>query len=181
MADTPPIRLVIASTWEGAPAAPGERVTLLLEDDGETLRVSVDAPRHDDPPPDAPPGPVWGLWEHEVVELFVLGPDETYTELELGPHGHHLLLRLAGRRNVVERMLPVDARWGDRGADGRWRVDAVLPAAVLPPRPWRINAYTIHGKGGGRRYLAWSPAPGEAPDFHRLETFRTVPGIGATA
>lgn len=172
--------LHIASTWDGAPAAAHETATVTLRWHEDALHVTVDAPLHGDPPPDAPPGAVWGLWDHEVVELFVLGADDRYTELELGPHGHHLLLRLQGCRNVVERLLPVEATWSR--TPGRWGAVAVLPAAVLPPRseerPWRLNAYAVHGTGAARRYLAWAPVPGEQPDFHRLGCFREVPGIG---
>ena len=32
-----------------------------------------------------------GLWDYEVVELFLLNSDtEEYLELEFGPHGHYL-------------------------------------------------------------------------------------------
>lgn len=174
--EDPPVRpsivLPITSTWDGAPAAPSEIATVTLAWSDHALRVSIDAPFHGDPAPDAAPGSLWGLWEHEVVELFVLGTDDHYTELELGPHGHHLLLRLEGCRNVVERELPVQAEWLRR--QDRWGVVAVLPTAVLPPRPWRVNAYAIHGTGAARRYLAWAPVPGDQPDFHRLGCFRAV-------
>lgn len=160
------MRLPIRATFDGIPVA--EHVDVTLEDDGAGgLTVGIDAPRFGDPPPDAPPGPVWQLWEHEVVEVFVLGPGERYTELELGPHGHHLLLRLEGRRNAVERCLPVAASWS--GAPERWQARAHLPATVLPPRPWHVNAYAIHGIGPARRYLAHAPV--EGPDFHQLERF----------
>ncbi|MDP2316133.1 MAG: hypothetical protein Q8P41_24765 [Pseudomonadota bacterium] len=170
-----PSVLPIVATWDGTPAAPGEHATVALSLTAEGLRVSVDAPHHHDPRPAAAPGPTWALWEHEVVELFVLGAEEAYTELELGPHGHHLLLRLAGRRIVVDRLLPVEATWTDAGE--RWRVEAILPHALLPPTPWRLNAYAIHGVGASRRYLAWTPVPGAEPDFHRLSCFREVPGL----
>jgi hypothetical protein len=168
------MRLDIGSTWDGQPAEPGERAFVEIAAVGEGIRVTVSAPDHGDPAPASPPGALWGLWEHEVVELFVLGPGDRYTELELGPHGHHLLLRLEGRRNAVARELPVDATW-TRSA-GRWTATTVLSADVLPPRPWRVNAYAIHGVGASRRYLAWAPVAGDKPDFHRLECFRAFDG-----
>ena len=68
--------LKIGHHWDGA--ALEERlcaaVTLTLSP--SQLEVSVDAPRAFGVPPDAPPGHVWGLWEYEVVELFLLGTDE---------------------------------------------------------------------------------------------------------
>ena len=75
--------------------------------DTDHLSVQVRAPYHSDSPPPSPPGPMDFLWEYEVVELFLLGAGERYTEIELGPHGHHLVLQLVGCRNVVRRCIPV--------------------------------------------------------------------------
>ena len=48
---------------------------------------------------------------------------------------------------------------------------AVARLEDLPPGLAAANAYAIHGEGSARRYLAWTPVPGPAPDFHRLEYF----------
>lgn len=165
--------LLIASTWDGQPIAAAEQATVRLTAQEGGLVVEIDAPFHGDPPPPGAPGPTWKLWEHEVVELFVLGADDHYTELEISPHGHYLLLRLEGRRNVVARELPLAVTVSR--TDGRWQAKTVLPASVLPIGPWRANAYAIHGLGEARRYLAWTPAPGPAPDFHRIEVFPLLP------
>lgn len=163
------LALPIAHTWDGQPVPPAEQVQVWLSADSDGLWLELVAPFHGDPPPEGPPGPTWGLWDHEVVELFVLGPGERYTEVELGPHGHHLLLRLQGRRQVVDKLLPLDVQVA-RTAD-RWTARVHLPSSCLPERPWRGNAYAIHGTGAARRYLAWTPPGGPTPDFHRLETF----------
>ncbi len=165
------MELRVARTWSGEPIPVGEQVTLRLRDDGD-LVVSVDAPWHGDPPPPGPPGPTPRLWEHEVVELFVLGPEENYLEVELGPHGHHLVLRLRGRRQPFESAMPLDYRV-ERSGD-RWRGEARIPRAWLPPAPHRVNAYAIHGEGRARRYLARTATGGDAPDFHRLDVFEAV-------
>jgi len=172
-------RLEIRHTWDGAPARPGERVRLELALEPQVLRVGVDAPYHGDPPPPGPAGPTDGLWEFEVVELFVLQDrvpgTPRYTEIELGPHGHHLVLQLAGIRTVVKSGLPLPYQTTRApGADRpRWRGEARLDASLLPPPPHRLNAYAIHGVGASRRYLALYPGPTSArPDFHRLETFQ---------
>lgn len=167
------MQLAIASLWSGEPCRDGERVavTLTRVPDGSVL-LSIDAPYHGDPPPAGEPGPTWALWEHEVVELFLLGDDERYTEIEIGPHGHHLVLQLEGRRKVVDKLLPLDLALAH--ARGRWTCTARLEPGLLPAGPLRGNAYAIHGAGKGRRYLAWAPVPGEGPDFHRLEHFRPL-------
>ena len=166
------LTLEIDSTWDGRPVGLDERVVMTLTADADALILEVQAPLHGDPPPPAPPGPTWGLWEHEVVELFVAGSGEEYTEIEIGPGGHHLVLRLKGRREVVERELPLALEVERDGAS--WRATARLDRTLLPPPPHHINAYAIHGVGPRRRYLAWRPVPGDTPDFHRLECFEPV-------
>jgi len=163
------IDLVIDKLWDGAPAADVEPVTLRLALVDDALNVRVEAPFWGDPPPGAPVGPTWQLWEHEVVELFLLGDDDRYVELELGPHGHHLALRLHGVRNVVARDLPL--RYRARILGDRWEGEAWLPCSELPEGPWRLNATAIHGVGESRRYLSWRPLPGPRPDFHQPSAF----------
>lgn len=159
-------------TWSGERLAPRHHAELRLTVAGGDLLLTVDAPFHGDPPPPGPPGPTPALWEHEVVELFVVGDGERYTEIELSPHGHHLVLRLAGVRREVENGLPLDFR---AFLDGRrWRGEATVPRAWLPPPPHRANAYRVHALGAGRRHLAATPVPGAAPDFHRPALFPQV-------
>lgn len=163
--------LTIEHTWNALPLEREERINITLEDAGDYLRVVVEAPYHGDPPPPGPPGPLPGLWNYEVVELFIVGPTPgpPYTELELSPHGHHLLLRLCGVRQITAQELPLT--YAASIAAGRWHGEALLPRDFLPPAPHRLNAFAIHGTGEARRYLAMTPVPGEAPDFHRLEYF----------
>lgn len=167
------MQLTIARLWNGTDAEPDEVVGLSLQPGADAFTVRVDAPFHDDPPPPRPPGPCERLWEHEVVELFVLGDDERYLEVELGPRGHHLVLQLAGRRRAYARALPLG--FSARVAGTRWRGEASIPWAWVPTGALRGNAYAIHGQGESRRYLAWAPVPGDAPDFHRLEHFPSLP------
>lgn len=173
----PALALATAWTWEGQPAHPGEVAVLSLTWEGARLRVDVGAPLHGDPPPEAPPGATWALWEHEVVELFLAGPgpDErvAYTELELGPHGHHLLLTLRGRRQITAERLPLEARfWRERD---RWGATAWLDPAQLPEGLCRANTCAVHGLGAARRYLSAVPLPGPAPDFHQPQRLRALP------
>ena len=169
------MKIAVAHTWDGAAVSTAERVELDVSLTPAGLKLSVDAPFHGDPAPSAPPGTLDGLWAHEVVELFVAGEDaEDYTEIELGPHGHVLVLRLCGVRRRLATVLghqPEVARVGER-----WVGRLVLPRHVLPARPARFNAFAIHGVGAQRRYLAHSPLPGPVPDFHQPERFPRLEG-----
>lgn len=171
-------RLVIAHTWDGEPVGPDEQVTLHLRtgDGSEAIRLEIDAPFHGDPPPPGAARSLDGLWNYEVVELFIAaaapGEDVAYTEIEVSPHGHYLVLRLAGARRVVEKGLALEVETRIEGR--RWYAGATIPAALLPTPPWTANAYALHGAGAGRRYLAMIPVPGSSPDFHRPELFRRL-------
>ena len=131
------LRLSIASTWDGEPAEPGEIAQLELSGDARGLRVVVHASFHGDPPPEAPPGSLDGLWEHEVVELFIAGPGQEYLELELGPHGHYLALPFEGRRERAGEPLE-NIDYSARRDGPLWRGDALLPYQALPPGPHRV-------------------------------------------
>jgi len=164
--------LEIVHDWRGQPIPQQETVRIDLALDARALVVNVVAPLHGDPAPAAPSGACEGLWNHEVVELFLLGDDERYLEIELGPWGHYLVLELAGRRRVVTARTPIEFEV-QRGQIG-WTGRAVIPVAWIPEPIGLGNAYAIHGSGDARRYRALHPVPGEQPDFHRLEHFGPI-------
>ncbi|MCH9647818.1 MAG: hypothetical protein K0U98_06235 [Deltaproteobacteria bacterium] len=175
------IPLDITQTWEGIPIAPEEQARVRLRPSQTDLWVEVEAPYYGDPAPTSPPGPTDQLWNFEVLEVFLveaasLKPGRTpkYTEIELSPHGHYLVLHLEGIRNPVGRLQTLDfevSRPDSPGRGSSWRGLARLPWAVLPGLPYRANAFALHGTGNQRRYLAHTPVPGDAPDFHRLASF----------
>jgi hypothetical protein len=166
------LQLVVGCSWDGLPLDDSERVTLRLSGFDEFLLLEIDAPFHDDPPPPGPAASTPGLWDYEVVELFLCGPGQQYTEIEVGPHGHYLVLRLDGVRKPVEQGLALSVETAITGA--RWRGRVMVPRALLPAGPHRVAAYAIHGTGPGRRFCAAFPVPGESPDFHRLDAFASV-------
>ena len=159
-------------TWDGLDALPSETASVSVDENDSGVALGIDAPYHEDPAPKGVAGSLWELWEWEVVELFILGKDERYLEIEVGPHGHYLALRLHGERNIIDHghALNVDVQIsGDR-----WTGQIDVPARLLPEKPWRVNAYAIHGTGDERRYLASFAVPGPHPDYHRLAYFRNV-------
>lgn len=163
-----PAPLVIDRCFDGKPFA--QRYELSIARDLRSVAVVIDAPYFADPPPEAAEGRLWKLWEHEVVELFIAGADHEYIELEFGPHGHYLMLRLRGVRQIVDEHLRPQSLKVALG-DDRWRCVAVFSRTLLPAEPHRINAYAIHGQNP-RTHCAWSTDDARgALDFHRLELF----------
>mgnify|MGYP000948447806 CR=1 FL=1 len=150
------------------PDAPGEwRLGARLELGPDTFTVTVSGPLTRSPAPPHPPGRVEALWRHDVVEVFLLGDDDRYLELELGPHGHYWLLALHGCRNIVGEPAPLHHAW--RQDAGRWEASIMLPATALPPGLRALNVTCILGTG--RFHGSFVPLPGERPDFHQLARF----------
>lgn len=172
MQNHPLNKLVISRLWSGEAADPSDIAMVEFRIEPDALMVRVDAPFHDDPPPAAPAGSTDRLWDYEVVELFLLGDDSAYLEIELGPHGHYLVLQLKGERQLVKKGLAIAYKTETEGS--RWRGDARIPLSCLPPGIIRANAYAIHGRDEGRRYLAAFPVHGKTPDFHRLSAFQKI-------
>lgn len=168
------MELRLARTWDDRVVPPAEVATVDVSRRDDGFEISVDAPFFGDPPPVGPPGSTPELWQHEVVEVFFLGDDTRYLEVELSPHGHHLVLELHGVRCVTREGLPL--RYAASIRAGRWRGRASVPSALVPPGPLRINAFAMHGVAAGRRYLAWRAPGGSQPDFHRLDAFRPFNG-----
>jgi len=151
-----------------------ETVRLTLSQCEGGVLCTIEAPFHGDPPPDGPPGSRWELWEHEVVELFIVGEGDPtpYTEIEVGPYGHYLVLKLCGERNVVERELPLSVQCKRTAV--RWSGRFLIPFDYLPTGTLRLNGYAIHGVGTARRYLVATTLGGNEPDFHRVDSFRLL-------
>lgn len=137
------------------------------------LEVRVHAPLRDGQRvPDAPRDTrVDGLWEYDVIELFFVGEDGTYTEVEIGPGGHYLVLSFS---DVRQRSNDYAGReFNHRNASatpGTWQSVIQLPWDVLPGKIAKVNAFVI----SGGHHLAWSAVPGAEPDFHQPAAFPDV-------
>ncbi|NWQ75658.1 CD033 protein, partial [Columbina picui] len=170
----------IKHTWDGLPVS-HEPVTIGLKSDSAGLLMEVSAPFFNDPPaPLGEPGkPCSRLWDYEVVEAFFLSDrTEQYLEVELCPHGQHLLLLLSGKRRVWKEELPLE--FEVIRTKTRWEGKAHLPWHYFPPCTNKFNAFAIHGSGEEREYEALHRVPrhelqeGQKPDFHCLEFFKEL-------
>lgn len=183
------VLLPIAHDFRGVPLPAAHRAIVRLGREGDSLVIDVDAPYFGDPAPQGQPGPQGPtdrLWEYEVCEVFLADAADNYLEVELSPHGHHLVLALAGVRNCVRSRLPIvyEARieparhlcecrecLAEPSPAGRFYGQARVPWAYLPTPTVRGNAYAIHGAAAQRCYHAHSPPGGETADFHKLDSF----------
>ncbi|XP_055061799.2 UPF0462 protein C4orf33 homolog [Misgurnus anguillicaudatus] len=167
----------INTTWDSLPVD-HKPVKIRFSPGEDGLLMHVTAPFFNDPPaPAGPPGPFPGLWDYEVVESFFLNSNtEQYLEVEVCPHGQHLVLLLNGKHNAFMQQLPLSFTVNIE--DKTWRGEALLPWRYFPQGINKMNSYAIHGSGAGRTYESLYPVPredleeGQGPDFHRLEYFQ---------
>jgi hypothetical protein len=159
------LRLPIERQWNGAPSG-AVRAALELSVVGAAIELRSEL-RQPGPArvPDARAGTrVANLWEYDVVECFLLGAGGRYLELELGAGGHFLALSFRApriRSDEHRRLVPAVSH--HRGTDGVHRTALRVPLEIVPPGLRAIGAFAI----AGGRFLAHTPVPGPAPDFHR--------------
>lgn len=168
----------IKETWNSLPITHDPiKITFSPGDGG--LLMEVSGPFFNDPAAPAGPAgqPFPGLWDYEVVESFFLNSaTEKYLEVEVCPHGQHLVLLLSGRGNAFQQMLPLSFQASINGK--RWTGTALLPWSYFPPGVNKMNSYAIHRSEERRTYEALYPIPrnevadGQKPNFHLLEYFQ---------
>ena len=164
-------KIIVDHLWNGDPC-PDERVRAMLEleERSEGLSVKVEAPvLHEQKIPDAPMGTrVEGLWEYDVVELFLVGPGHQYFELELGAGGHYLALSfdsIRHRSNDHKNFSPVLRH--HKTPEKTWVSELIVPWSILPENIRAMNAFVI----AVGQFLSMTPLPGDKPDFHQPDYF----------
>ncbi|XP_053713517.1 UPF0462 protein C4orf33 homolog isoform X2 [Synchiropus splendidus] len=172
------MEFLIRHTWDSDPVT-HEPIRVAFSPGEGGLKMQVFAPFFNDPeaPPGQPGQPFPGLWDYEVVESFFLdSTKENYLEVEVCPHGQHLVLLLSGVGHAFMQQLPLVFNANITG--DKWVGEAHLPWSYFPPNVNKMNSYAIHSSGEKRTYEALYPIPkedivdGQKPNFHRLEYFQ---------
>ncbi|HAU65809.1 MAG: hypothetical protein UT30_C0010G0029 [Candidatus Uhrbacteria bacterium GW2011_GWF2_39_13] len=119
--------------------------------------------------PQAPTGTrVEGLWNYDVVEVFLVGPGHQYLEIELGAGGHFLVLGFDSIRHcshTFEMFYP--QIYFKQSSEHYWSNEILIPYHMIPENIRAINAFAILSG----QFLAYAPVPGEKPDFHQPDHF----------
>ncbi|KAI6212078.1 hypothetical protein M3Y96_00502100 [Aphelenchoides besseyi] len=174
----------IDKTWDNKPIEDHDPISIQMnwlfqKMDGEphkrAIRVQITATLFDDP--EAPNdfcGPCSDLYNYECVELFFMNEQGQYLEVELGPHGHWLVLLHESYRKCFNNGEEIELEVQNRFDGDQWICTAEIPLAYLPGAVTRFNCYALHGSGENRHYEALGPMTDgllKTPDFHRKEYF----------
>ncbi|KAI6175906.1 Protein C33A12.3, isoform a [Aphelenchoides bicaudatus] len=153
------------------------------------IKVHIEAPLFDDPLPNDFCGHCADLYNYECVEFFFMNEKGHYLEVEVGPHGHWLVLLFDGYQNCINKKTAeeIELDVENRIEFDTWICDFEIPLAFLPAAVTRFNAYALHGLGDDRHYEALGPVTDNSlkePDFHRqvlkeyfvrIDTRRIIP------
>ena len=164
------MQLIIDKVWHGAALPLADCAQIRLEKLKRGLLLIVNAPLYHDPLPAIAPGFADKLWEYEVVELFIATETNPahYVEVEMGPGGHYWAAVFQGIRREVKKLSVEYESWCKEES---WQGKALIPWDDLPEGRFVANAFSMHGQGEERAYLAAYPIPGSRPDFHQPKSF----------
>jgi Carbohydrate family 9 binding domain-like len=132
--------------------------------------------------PDPSTKETWGLWEYDVVEVFI-GHDHKninlYKEFEVSPQNEWVDLDVdrANKEKSINWQWNSDFRYLSRvDKDAKvWNCEMRIPWTAIdagkpaPGREYRLNLYRIEGGPDARKYIAWRPV--QAESYHTPERF----------
>lgn len=163
--------------WYGNPSPWNPEMALAIE--GERLSFHFRADKA--PFYDRSFGPldfVEGLWEQDVAEIFLAGPNGRYQEINLSPTGawwSAVFSEYRVRESEVEFPVEIEA---ERRED-RWEVQFSTALKNLevwnavPRSQYRASATAIL-YAPDPVFFAWNHNTGGEPDFHRADLFRPL-------
>jgi hypothetical protein len=122
----------------------------------------------------------WGLWDWDVVELFVAPGGAAnplpYYEFQVSPLGQYFELEIFSPRKLQNRNFVSGLeRSATKTPDG-WQAWLKIPRDSLPSSPAPVigGVFAILGTPGAREYWSLFQSPTEHPDFHLPEQFQML-------
>ena len=174
----------------------GFELRVQIELQGTVLRADYEVQTPN--PPHLQPGlprntSQWGLWESDVVELFLTISDECYYEFQLSPLGQFFELRIFEPRKRFDRSFHcAGARFSAEypgaamiseapmgvGAPVFWKGRMEIPLNELgwdgDLKKLRGNVFAILGSSEKKTYWSLFLPKQAEPDFHRPEYFKPL-------
>lgn len=120
----------------------------------------------------------WGLWETDVVELFISkSPQRTpYLELQLSPLSQKFALVVETPRKYFSYPEELNITVKSRVGPGRWDGELLVPYEQIPgdSRELYGNFHACLGHSANRCYYGFQINSDQHPDFHRPDLFKKL-------
>ena len=186
-----PLTLVHHRGEVTAPQVPPEVLFTLREQD-LVIEFRVNRSEFHTNPLLKPDRSCWGLWEWDVVEVFVesgrdsdvqpIAAHRKYFEFQLSPLGQYFELEILEARKKWNTSYAsgFKKRVFRRSETKEWIAEFVITLkslgySVESPLPIRGNAFAILGPSARRSYWALSLPPQDTPNFHLPSHFIDLP------
>ncbi|MEI6177503.1 MAG: hypothetical protein WCS43_11475 [Verrucomicrobiota bacterium] len=173
--------LGLEKDWYGNPLHPPAAYSLVM--DGRHLWFIAHHRRPARLHPQARPGMFQaGLWEYDVVELFIADPvSGRYFEFNLAPNGAWWSCEFSAPRVRAEKIdipMPEVATFSDMDAEGSWLVAMCLPLDFLKARldfgPGSRANVTMILESPDQRFITATDLGTGEPDYHQPQYFPEV-------
>lgn len=120
----------------------------------------------------------WGLWNTDVVELFITRSQNKtpYLELQLSPLSQKFALVVETPRQKFAYPKTLDVIVKSRVEKGRWDGEILLPVKQIPGASNELfgNFHACLGDSQNRCYFGFEINSDELPDFHRPDLFKKL-------
>lgn len=121
--------------------------------------------------PDSPTGFVEGLWEADVVELFVSLPGTAYVEFNLSPNGAWWSTHFSDYRKRDESKTSIHCTTDTVVGPKEWNAILSIPRDALPvntrlDQSPALNVTAISNTDTKRHFSLHTPHEAATPDFH---------------
>jgi hypothetical protein len=167
----PPLHLT--TDWFGHPFAPP--LDIFLGMSGERILFGAQGAGTPQCAPATPGDFIEGLWERDVVELFLGESDSPrYQEFNLSPRGAWWTMAFTGYRTRMATTPLPGLRCDAAKTPSGWRAATAIPINELSIR-WASARGTVNVTaicGTPQRFVTALNLGGGEPDFHRAEHFR---------
>ncbi len=118
----------------------------------------------------------WGLWEYDVVELFI-GTKSHYLELQVSPLGQGFILEIFKPRQLYFTPFQYEFHFSSSVQGESWKASLSLDLEQLKfttDDEIHYNAFAILGGALQREYYALNINQEETPNFHRPDLFLSL-------
>lgn len=122
----------------------------------------------------------WGLWEYDVVEVFITkdkNPNH-YLELQVSPLNQKLALEIFEPRKVFEKTNPHGVEVQAEATQVGFKANFTIPLNIIPGEEKIVKANfhaCLHNKEQNKTYyFSMQANPETKADFHRPEYFVTL-------
>lgn len=122
----------------------------------------------------------WGLWDFDVVEVFLQKDDsESYLEFQSSPLGQPFALIVEKPREKFHAPKSFNYTVENKVTDKLWESSLTVDLEDIPGSSSRIigNCFACLGPKESREYFALNINQEDNPDFHRPDLFVDLGGI----